>query len=331
MSKKEENLETCNCGHNHWEWRILGVSISALWTIFSIITCIIALGALIAAVRSNEAAQKSYEVSKKSLDISILSAGGEENFNRMNKVYESEAYLEYATSQAEQAESYFGLNNDSTDNSADNNDTNNEDTDENDTNGNTYNFKVVAWGDEIKTTVEDMLTASPSRWDENARFTIVEYTELHCPYCQRHSQEGTINSTIEQFPGEVNSISKHFIIHGEDALNLAAAMECISELKSDIYHETFEKAFEAYPVNMDGLINIATGLGVDETSLKTCIDEWRYTQAVEDMMNQGNKLFGVSGTPWNVIIDRETGNYVLVSGAYPLDAFIEAVNLLKNA
>jgi hypothetical protein len=48
-------------------------------------------------------------------------------------------------------------------------------------------------------------------------------------------------------------------------------------------------------------------------------------------MNQGNELFGVNGTPGNVIIDRETGNYVLVSGAYPLDAFIEAVNTLKNA
>jgi protein-disulfide isomerase len=114
--------------------------------------------------------------------------------------------------------------------------------------------------EDIKAVVEDMLTTSPIRGDKDARFTIVEYTELHCPYCQRHSQEGTINAVIEQFPGEVNSISKHFIIHGEDALNLAAAMECVSELKPEVYHETFDKAFEAYPVDMDGLVNIATEL-----------------------------------------------------------------------
>jgi protein-disulfide isomerase len=103
-----------------------------------------------------------------------------------------------------------------------------------------------------------MLASSPIRGDENARFTIIEYTELLCPFCQRHSTEGTINSVIEQFPGEVNSISKSFIIHGEEALKLSSAMECIAELKSDVYHETFEKAFEAYPVDMDGLIGIAT-------------------------------------------------------------------------
>ena len=101
----------------------------------------------------------------------------------------------------------------------------------------------VAWGDEVKTFVEDMLKSTPIRGNKDARFTIVEYTELLCPYCQRHSQEGTINSVIEQFPDEVNSVSRHFIIHGEEALQLASAMECIAELNPDAYHKTFEEAF----------------------------------------------------------------------------------------
>jgi hypothetical protein len=37
-------------------------------------------------------------------------------------------------------------------------------------------------------------------------------------------------------------------------------MECIGELNPSVYNEAFEKAFEAYPVDMDSLINIATGL-----------------------------------------------------------------------
>ena len=49
------------------------------------------------------------------------------------------------------------------------------------------------------------------------------------------------------------------------------------------------------------------------------------------MMSQGSQLFGVNGTPGNVIIDRETGNYRLVSGAYPVDEFVNAINELKNA
>jgi predicted DsbA family dithiol-disulfide isomerase len=79
------------------------------------------------------------------------------------------------------------------------------------------------------------------------------------------------------------------------------------------------------------LTNIATGLGVDGSALQSCIDEGRYVQAVNDMMSQGNTLFGVNGTPGNVIIDRETGNYQLVSGAYPVETFVEAINSMKNA
>ena len=310
MAKREENMESCSCECNWWG-RILGMSLSALWVIISIITCLVACGALICA-------QRAYETSQASYNLNVLSAGGEENLKKMNELYSSEAYVKYAT---EQTDGYVSSFLAQFGNEAD--DTTAQAEDETDAN--------IAGGEDIKAVVEDMLASSPIRWDENARFTIVEYTELHCPYCQRHSQEGTINSVIEQFPGEVNSISKHFIIHGEDALNLAAAMECVAELKPEVYHETFDKAFEAYPVDMDGLITIAAGLGVDEVALKTCADEGRYVQAVNDMMSQGSQLFEVNGTPGNVIIDRETGNYRLVSGAYPVDEFVNAINELKNA
>jgi len=48
-------------------------------------------------------------------------------------------------------------------------------------------------------------------------------------------------------------------------------------------------------------------------------------------MSQASSLFGVSGTPGNVIIDRDTGNYRLVSGALPVEEFVSAINELKNA
>ena len=316
MAKKEEKLESCSCGCNcNWWWKILGVSLSAIWTIFSIITFVIALWALICA-------QKAYDVSQDSYNLNVLSAGWEENLKKMNELYSSEAYIKYAT---EQTDGYVQSFNSQFWGSETTDDENDSDTTEDD------GSNIVAWGDEVKSVVTDMLASTPIRGDKDARFVIVEYTELHCPFCQRHSQEGTINSVIEQFPWEVNSVSRHFIIHGEDALNLASAMECVAELKPEVYHETFEKAFDAYPVDIDGLISIAVGLGVDESALKACADEGKYKQAVNDMMSQASSLFGVNGTPGNVIIDKETGNFIVVSGAYPVESFVEAINELKNA
>lgn len=301
MAKKEENMEACSCNCKSWG-RVLGVSLSALWLIISTVTCLLACGALFSA-------QKSYEVSKASYDLNVLTAGWSGNFERMNKVYASDAYVQYATENAEQAEAYFGLSEDATDNSEASslenlisiavdfwtdasalqacvdewryvqavNDMMNQWSElfgVSWTPGNVIvdrengNYIVVAgaypveefvnaineykngaenfvaWGEEVKNAVADMLASTPIRGDENARFTIVEYTELLCPYCQRHSQAGTINSVIEQFPGEVNSISRHFIIHGDEALQLAAAMECVAEINPSSFHAIFEEAFK---------------------------------------------------------------------------------------
>ena len=91
MAKREENMESCSCGCNWWG-RVLGMSLSALWVIISIITCLVACGALICA-------QKAYEASQASYNLNVLSAGWAENFQKMNELYASEAYVKYATEQ----------------------------------------------------------------------------------------------------------------------------------------------------------------------------------------------------------------------------------------
>ena len=306
MVKKEEKVEACQCNGK------CCCGGNACWIILSILCLIAAVLACFYACKASQAAEKVY-------DLNVISAWWEENFNKMNEVYQSEAYIKYASEQADQTVEYFNsLAGDSdTANTADSS----ADESEN----------ITAGWDDIKSVVENMLATVPVRGDANARFTIVEYTELLCPFCQRHSQEGTINAVIDQFPGEVNSLSRHFIIHGDSAVQLANAMECVAELNPSVYYDVFEEAFNQYPIELPALISLAANYGVDEAALQACSDEWKYTQAVNDMMNQWNELFGVNWTPGNVIIDRETGNYRLVSGAYPVDEFVNAINELKNA
>lgn len=315
MAKKVEKIEkneecscsNCNCGNGCCcGWKVLVALLAILWVVVAALACIYSY-------KAYNAADKAYDAADRIYQLNVLSAGWEENFNKMNEVYNTDTYKEYATEQTDIYVSNF---------MGDQWNTYNEDT--------TSDTSSTP-SEDVKSVVEWMLQTSPIRWDANARFTIVEYTELLCPYCQRHSQEWTINSVLAQFPGEVNSVSRHFIIHGDTALQLAATMECIAELKPEVYHETFEQAFAAYPVDLSTLTSIATNLGVDASALQTCIDEWRYVQAVNDMMNQWYELFGVNWTPGNVIIDRETWRYELVSWAYPVETFVETINNMKNS
>ena len=302
MAKKVEKIESCSRENCNCEWcccgsKILLVLLALLWVIAAIIACFYAC--------------KAAKVAQKSYDLNVLSAGWEQNLNRMVRVYQSDAFVDYMSQQAEQTEDYFGLSSDDTIEPSDNqyasldtlrdiavnlgtdksalqscieewrytqavNDMMNEANQLFGVNGTPGNVIVdtqngnyilvsgaypveefvnaineykngtenyIAGGDQVKALVEDMLKSTPIRGDKNARFTIIEYTELLCPYCQRHSQEWTINSVMAEFPWEVNSVSRHFIIHGDEALQLASAMECVAELNPDAYHETFEQAF----------------------------------------------------------------------------------------
>lgn len=315
MVKKVENVESCcgescNCGNGCCGGKVLITLLALLWAIAAIIACFFSY--------------KAFQNARNSYNLNVLSAGWEENLQKMNELYSNEAYIKYATEQTDwYINSFLSAYGDTTeeDNSVDNGSDESSDnaetsyldslkgiavefgTDEDAlqtcidewryvqavknmwdqwaevfwvswTPGNVIvdrengNYIVlpgaypaedfvnaiseykngaenfVAWGDEIKAIVEEMLKSAPVRGNKDAKFTIIEYTELLCPYCQRHSQAGTINTIIEQFSGEVNSVSRHFIIHGDEALQLAAAMECVAELNPEAYYETFEEAFK---------------------------------------------------------------------------------------
>ena len=238
-------------------------------------------------------------------DVEIMKVWGQENWAMIERIYRNEDYIAQQTQAIDETIVQFNAETD-------------------------YNDSSEEPNADVSEIVENLLATAPVRGDKNARFTIIEYTELLCPYCQRHSTNKTIETVMNQFPWEVNSISRHYIIHWQTALELAAAMECVAELKSDVYYNVFEKAFEAYPVDMDTLKNIAVELWVNSNSLQTCIDEWRYTQAVNNMMSQGASVFGISWTPGNVIYDRETGKYQVLPWAYPAENFVEIINNLKN-
>jgi hypothetical protein len=65
----------------------------------------------------------------------------------MSNVYASEAYIEYATENTDQAEAYFGLNGDEATSDS----------------TNTEEDTSIAGGDDVKTVVENLLATAPIR------------------------------------------------------------------------------------------------------------------------------------------------------------------------
>lgn len=66
--------------------------------------------------------------------------------------------------------------------------------------------------------------------DKSAAISIVEYSDMECPFCQRFHL--TMKQVMDQYKGKVNWIYRHFpltTIH-PSAMNLAQASECVGEI-----------------------------------------------------------------------------------------------------
>lgn len=316
--KKVEKTESCSCECNWWG-RILGVSLSAFGVIMSVITFLVACGALICAQKSYEAAQASY-------NLNVLSAGWVENLQKMNELYASEAYVNYATERTEATISEF---NQMYWNTSETIATSDETTDETaeavEANQPEFWSEWTLSADEIANLKTNWVIYGP----ENAKITILEFADASCGYCKRQvGQDKTVDNVMAQYPNDVNVIFKNFPIFNETA---AQAMACSEDyLTPENYHAYVVAVFQAEDAtSVDALANLAANYGADATTIANCVNNGEKAEEVSATMSEG-QAFGISGTPSSVIINNESGEFSLIPGAYPAETFIETIASFLN-
>jgi len=167
-------------------------------------------------------------------------------------------------------------------------------------------------------------------WDANARITILEYSELLCPYCKRQEDSKVMNQLLEKYPNDVNRMFQHFIVHS-DAKRLAQAAECIWEAKWWAkFYEFIAKWFDLEDKSDDSLANLAKSLWMNASKFKTCLNSDKFSTKIDNSWEIWRTLFGIAWTPWNVIIDNEKWTYTVIAWAYPIEKFEEVINNILN-
>lgn len=255
------------------------------------------------------------------INIETLKVGGKQNMQEVKKLYESENYKNQQKQAIEQAlsqlEMMAGMEME-------------QETDSEEVNLEWEILDTEAENNMLNE-IEKIKETAMIHGDENARFTVLEYSELLCPYCKRQKVNATIENLIEKYPWEVNAAFRHFIVHGA-AAKLAEAMECVAELWTE--ENYFDYLIQTFSYNdtvtQEVMLDIADELGIKSKDMEKCIDSGKYTEVVQKQTAEWRSLFGVSGTPGNVIIDNESGEFVLIPGAYPMEKFEEEIENLKN-
>lgn len=161
------------------------------------------------------------------------------------------------------------------------------------------------------------------RGSANAKLTLVEYSDIECPFCKRFHP--TMQEILKTYGDKVRWVYRHYpLAFHANAQKEAEASECVAELGgNDKFWIFVDKLFEQTTSNGTGFALTALGplaaqVGVNQTQFQSCLDGGKYTQLVKDQITDGT-TGGVTGTPSTFIVDTK-GNSQIIVGAQPIES-----------
>ena len=158
---------------------------------------------------------------------------------------------------------------------------------------------------------------SPTKGPDNAKVTIVEYTDFQCPFCAR--VQPTLTKILEKYPQDVRKVFKqHPLSFHKDAplaseASLAAGAQGKFWEMKEILFNNQKKLKE------ENLMQYAQELGLDMEQFKSDLSTHKYKAQVDREIAEAVKL-GATGTPAFFV----NGRYL--SGAKPLEAFVKVID-----
>lgn len=174
-----------------------------------------------------------------------------------------------------------------------------------------------------KATQETALKDAHYKWSENAKIVWIEYTDLNCHYCKKMEKDGTAKTILEKYPNDVKKASSNFIgVWWTKTQEGAEALECIAKVWwSDAYNKAISNALLTEKTDKSDIIAYTKEIWVDTAKVQSCFDAGDTKTIVDAKFDAGKDLFGITGTPGNVLINTETWEYEVVSGAHPVATF----------
>lgn len=155
----------------------------------------------------------------------------------------------------------------------------------------------------------------------DAKITLIEYSDFECPFCARHN--ATMEAIKETYPNDVRVVFRHFpLAFHANAQKAAEASECAADQGKfwEMHSELFELN-QTRSLSLSAFKQAASDIGLDRGQFDACLDSGIKSSRVKEDYNNGAAA-GVEGTPATFI------NGELVSGALPLDSFLDILSQL---
>lgn len=162
-------------------------------------------------------------------------------------------------------------------------------------------------------------TADHIRGGDNAKVTIVEYSDFECPFCE--AVHPTIKQVMDTYGDDVRLVYRHYpLSFHPQAQKAAEASECAADQgKFWEFHDTM---FDNQALLQGGVTQLkkwAADLRLNTAKFNNCLDSGEKATIVADDASGGSAI-GVTGTPGFFI------NGISVVGAQPFSTFKQVID-----
>ncbi|MBI4173203.1 MAG: DsbA family protein [Candidatus Aenigmarchaeota archaeon] len=173
----------------------------------------------------------------------------------------------------------------------------------------------------------------PALGSANAPVTVIEFSDLQCPFCRRHFTD-TYSQIKKDYidTGKIRYVFRDFPLSFHPQAQVSAeAAECADEqgkfweFHDKIFTEQNKQGTGTVTFTVDDIKKWGAEIsGMDAAKFNSCVDSGKYKQEVQSDFNAGSAA-GVSGTP-TFYICKGTSNCQELVGAQPYAAFQQVIN-----
>jgi len=196
---------------------------------------------------------------------------------------------------------------------------------------NPYEKRSKKWFRTIdKKILYDIKKNSYIKWNKNSEILWLEYSDMECPFCAKLHNSGIKDELYKKYNTKLSYSLQHFPLDfHKNAFSSAQALECIAKQKWERYYFELEDIiFSEKKSDIDFVIDSAVNLWANKEELKKCIENKEFSEKIYLQQKQWVDKFWITWTPWNVLININTWEYEVISGAYPASSFIEIIDRL---
>jgi len=178
---------------------------------------------------------------------------------------------------------------------------------------------------------------APFLGDPNAKATLIDFSDYHCPFCARHVSQ-TLPQIVTEYvkTGKVKYVFRDFPIESlhPKAFKVHEAAYCAGDQGKywEIHGRLFaNRNLQAGPKD---LADHAQALGLDLPSFQQCLDSGKHAAKVRAALGEGQAA-GVTGTPSFFLGVTEPNDSKVkavrrIVGAQPYAGFKEAIDGLLS-